>query len=206
MPAQFYKRFAFVPFLALAVFVSGCASSGKAKQDPQVQETGGKVSTRAYVADKERVDQDMQGGNFGYISGTPKPEDRSNYRKTRRIYVLEVTKEPGEIEIDEPVAAPERSSYERPSEPAPAREPVRKRISLPSFDEGDEPAPAARESMGGEPQFTEYIVEKNDTLQKISKKHYNTYSRWMKIYDANKDRIKDPNRIKAGMVLRIPVE
>ncbi|MBF0595345.1 MAG: LysM peptidoglycan-binding domain-containing protein, partial [Candidatus Omnitrophica bacterium] len=50
----------------------------------------------------------------------------------------------------------------------------------------------------------EYKVEKDDTLQKISKKVYGSYSKWTKIYDANKDVIKDPNRLKPGITLKIP--
>ncbi len=51
---------------------------------------------------------------------------------------------------------------------------------------------------------TDYTVQKDDTLQTISKKFYNSYSKWPKIYDANKEIIKDPNRIKPGITITIP--
>ena len=35
---------------------------------------------------------------------------------------------------------------------------------------------------------------------------YDSYSKWPKIFEANKNVIKDPNRIKPGIVLQIPVE
>ncbi|HEX68439.1 MAG TPA: LysM peptidoglycan-binding domain-containing protein [bacterium] len=49
-----------------------------------------------------------------------------------------------------------------------------------------------------------YTVRKGDSLWKISKKYYGTPFKWPLIYRANKDKIKDPNRIFPGQVLRIP--
>ena len=41
-------------------------------------------------------------------------------------------------------------------------------------------------------------------LQKISKKLFGTYSKWYKIYKANKDKISNPNVLKPGTVLTVP--
>lgn len=49
-----------------------------------------------------------------------------------------------------------------------------------------------------------YTVQSGDTLSKISKQFYGDANRYMKIFDANKDQLKDPNLIKPGQVLRIP--
>ena len=49
-----------------------------------------------------------------------------------------------------------------------------------------------------------YTVEKNDTLQKISKKFYGTTKNWPKIYEANKDVLRSPDKLYAGQNLRIP--
>src|SRR3989338_4406031 len=56
------------------------------------------VEVRRYTEIRDRVDQDMSEGNAGYLAGTPQPEDRSDFRKTRKIYVLEVSKVAGEDE------------------------------------------------------------------------------------------------------------
>ena len=45
-----------------------------------------------------------------------------------------------------------------------------------------------------------YIVQKGDTLSKIAKKYHTT---WKKIYEKNKDIIKDPNKIYPGQIIRI---
>ena len=50
----------------------------------------------------------------------------------------------------------------------------------------------------------QYTVMKDDTLQKISKKVYGSHGKWTKIYDANKDKIKNPNFVKPGTVITIP--
>lgn len=53
--------------------------------------------------------------------------------------------------------------------------------------------------------FKEYTVKKGDNLWNISKKELDTPFKWPKIYDANKNQIKDPNLIYPKQVLRIPV-
>ena len=68
--------------LLVVAVVSGCSST---------QNSGGGLTTRAYVVDKERVDQDMAGGNQGYLMGTPK--ERGDYKQTRKVFVMEFTKE-----------------------------------------------------------------------------------------------------------------
>lgn len=54
------------------------------------------------------------------------------------------------------------------------------------------------------PKEQAYTVQSGDTLSKISKQFYGDANRYMKIFDANKDQLKDPNTIKPGQVLRIP--
>ena len=82
------------------------------------------------------------------------------------------------------------------------------RISLPSFDDVEPAVPARTQSTHPVPaegsSYTDYTVEKDDTLQKISKKFYNSYSKWPKIYEANKELIPNPDHIKPGIVIRIP--
>jgi nucleoid-associated protein YgaU len=48
---------------------------------------------------------------------------------------------------------------------------------------------------------TEYEVVKGDSLSKIGKK---LGVKWKEIYEANKDKIKDPDHIEPGWKLKIP--
>jgi len=50
-----------------------------------------------------------------------------------------------------------------------------------------------------------YTVEVGDTLSKISKQFYGEASLYMNIFEANRDKLTDPNKIQPGMRLRIPV-
>jgi len=55
------------------------------------------------------------------------------------------------------------------------------------------------------PEVT-YTVAKGDTLSKIAKDHYGKASRWPLVFEANRDQLDNPDRIKPGQVLRIPPE
>jgi len=54
------------------------------------------------------------------------------------------------------------------------------------------------------PKEQSYAVQSGDTLSKISKQFYGDANSYMKIFDANRDTLKNPNLIKAGQVLKIP--
>jgi len=56
------------------------------------------------------------------------------------------------------------------------------------------PAPPARE----------YTIKSGDSLSKIAKQFYGNAADWQKIYQANKDSIKDPNLIHPGQKIKIP--
>jgi hypothetical protein len=49
-----------------------------------------------------------------------------------------------------------------------------------------------------------YVVEAGDSLSKIAKKFYGNANAYMKIFEANKDQLSDPDKIKPGQKLRIP--
>jgi nucleoid-associated protein YgaU len=49
-----------------------------------------------------------------------------------------------------------------------------------------------------------YTVKAGDTLSKISKEFYGNANDYMKIFEANRDKLKDPNKIQPGQELRIP--
>ena len=53
-------------------------------------------------------------------------------------------------------------------------------------------------------QGSTYTVQAGDTLSKIAKQHYGDANAYMKIFNANKDQLTDPDKIKPGQVLKIP--
>lgn len=149
---------------ALALFLYGCGSSG--------------INVRTYAEDRPRVDQEVSGmGNAGYIGGSMQESTLAERKKTRKIYVMEVSKGAGNIKAIEDEEAAMGAKTEKTAD---------------------------RKSTTG--QFTQYTVEKDDTLQKISQKFYNSYGKWTRIYEANKSVIPNPDRIKPGTVLQIPMD
>ena len=54
------------------------------------------------------------------------------------------------------------------------------------------------------PEATYYTVVAGDTLSKISKTNYGDPNKYMKIFEANKPMLSDPNKIYPGQVLRVP--
>jgi len=60
------------------------------------------------------------------------------------------------------------------------------------------PAPAAA------PATKTYVVQKGDSLSKIAKHEYGNANDWRKIFEANRDIIKNPDLIHPGQVLKIP--
>ena len=64
-------------------------------------------------------------------------------------------------------------------------------------------AAAAATPSGGATAKT-YQVQPGDNLGKIAEKFYGHASQYMKIFEANKDQLSDPDKIRAGMTLNIP--
>lgn len=66
---------------------------------------------------------------------------------------------------------------------------------------GTEAAQSA--TAGSTPLNMYYTIQSGDTLWKISEKFYGTGMYWEKIYQDNKDRISNPNKIYAGQEIVI---
>lgn len=150
---------------------------------------------RTYSLTKDRVDQDIS-GNQGYISGSApvgaQSPERAATRTTRVV----------EVELRSPI------KFEKLKEPP---KPIEQEAKDVSFSEGNsgyaegETVSSLQETQTSF-QVNTYIVKKDDTLQKISARPeiYGTTKKWMKIYEANKDALKSPNKIRPGQELKIP--
>ena len=156
------KLFMFILAFAAAGLLTGC------------------VSTRTYVVNKDRVDQDIPGmPNKGPV-------------KTRKMIVLEV------VEKDKVSAADLKAEEKADNAPAAVVVSQENNFALP---EGAVAAPAASTAEA----FKDYVVQKGDTLQKIAKQVYGSYNKWTKIYEANRTVIKDPNFLRPGITIKLPV-
>ena len=67
------------------------------------------------------------------------------------------------------------------------------------------PSPAPTTStMGASAGLRTYTVVSGDSLSKIAKREYGDANKWHAIFEANRDKIKDPDLIHPGQVLTIP--
>ncbi len=152
-------------------------------------------SVRSYVQDKSRVDQEMR-GNAGCLQGSCESVDRSDVKKTRKTYVLEFTKNPKNAGIQE---GDTNEFYSKECDNVNSSDgSLDKQKSVVIYD--------AQQEMIQEPEvvYVDYEIQEGDTLQKISKKFYDTYKRWYEIYEINKDMLPNPDRIKPGKVIKVP--
>lgn len=76
-------------------------------------------------------------------------------------------------------------------------------VTLPRFAEASNEGPydGPRDTPSGSQT---YVVRSGDTLSKISSRFYGTTSRYMEIYEANRDQLSSPTSIRVGQTLIIP--
>ena len=194
--AHLKESFMFIRFFSLLLCVvvfAGCA-----------------VKAQTYVMTKERVDIQEQ-GNAGYVAGSGSYHEPE--KKTRKVYILELSKPLPEGQVrkvrrETAGSAQEGGKTESVLQESAAsapngQSPNHGNIVIPPIE--DEVTAPATPSKGVSPgEAVMYTVQKDDTLQKIAKRFYNSYGKWIKIYEANKDKIKNPNFVRPGTVLAVP--
>lgn len=143
-------------------------------------------AVRTYKVTKARVDQKVA-GNQGYLSGNVPAGEVKPASTTRDTYVMEV--ELGSS-----------ARYQKLSQPKMSEQTIAP-IEKTNLEEDylTEEETAIETST-----LKTYKVMSGDTLQKISKQFYGTYKKWQKIYEANRDRLTNPNKIKPGTTINIP--
>lgn len=66
------------------------------------------------------------------------------------------------------------------------------------------PVGSVAPSAAPKSQARTYTVVSGDTLSKIAKQYYGDANDWPKIFDANRDKLSNPDKINIGQVLQIP--
>lgn len=107
-------------------------------------------------------------------------------------------------ELDAP--PPERTTY--------ANDPYARDLLIQHDDRPLDAGAAARPASKPEPESTliggtdtggrTHVVQKGDTLFRLARHYYSDERRWKDIWDANRVRIADPDRIEVGTRLIIP--
>lgn len=134
-----------------------------------------------------------------------------------RIEPLPVLK--SAAELDRQIASQQRAPYLLPEEPtAPPPRPITADETLPPDGAGLVPEPIAGLD---EPLFSagtttdagtgvgpekRHTVQRGETLSSLAAKYLGSANRFEEIYQANTDRLRNPNDVQPGMELRIPAE
>ena len=148
----------------------------------------GGCRTATTLTQVPRVDMALTGGNRGYLLGTP-PEPTAPRQMTRQMIqaTVEVPSfhQPGRLAIPGAgVASPASSELD--------------------MSEGWAPSDAPTAETAG--PYDTYVVKPGDSLWSIAAKPevYGKAAGWRRLFDANRALLKSPNRIRAGMTLKIP--
>ena len=75
---------------------------------------------------------------------------------------------------------------------------------LPDFSDVEGGSSSAAAAPDAKSALRTYEVKKGDSLSKIAKHVYGDASKWKQIFEANTDKLKDPDKIFPGQVLTIP--
>lgn len=73
-----------------------------------------------------------------------------------------------------------------------------------SVTESQAAAATAQSSQSAQSANQSYTVKAGDTLSKISRQFYGNANEYMRIFYANRDKLRDPDKIQVGQELSIP--
>ena len=183
------------------------------------------ITTTTQVVEVDRVDQKIsEDANKGYLVGTPPKDSMQSTKATRQVIRTDIelpTAEELEREPSKDKDVEGNRGYLMDQGATTARfriqeskpvfdsetelmlsEPTEKKIPLKKNEIPSEEGVVVKKQT----RFEEYIIQKGDTLQSVAAKPnvYGSVKYWVKLYNANKDVIKNPNRVYPGTKIRIP--
>jgi len=143
---------------------------------------GCRMATR--MIEEPRVDLNLEGGNRGYLVGTPPASSPSK-----------MTRQTVETEIEVPSFARAHAGAVRPV--------GLEEVAPPEVDLSEEGVPSADERLDS---YATYTVKRGDTLWSIAADPavLGDATQWRKLLEANRDVLKSPDRLRPGMTLKIP--
>ncbi len=218
--------------LALAIMVIGFAGAFCYRHEPIESPRGAtgeslhhldddieRLRVRAYTA-REGVDADFERRSLAVVvphsdhaSARAIPGTGREGRGDRPVEQVTLEPLPG---APEPIASSARMSL-----PAVAIVPIHK-VALPAVSAASltaeprgmpEHRGAAPSKIASQPpspnsraDFQSHVVQTGDTLSSLATRFLGSPDRYLEIFEANRDRLTDPNRLPLDTVLRIPTE
>ena len=150
------------------------------------------LDLRPDTPNREAVEELIRHARMNFaaqIGATPDEWQRDLQVRNDRIRALETELalwRSGEIQAAAASASPPAAS---PAVPA-------ARVQAPAPGASEAPPPAVRT----------HVVSAGETLGTISSRYYGSPAQWNRIFDANRDRIQNPNNVRVGTALVIPAD
>ncbi len=150
------------------------------------------LDLRPDTPNREAVEELIRHARMNFaaqIGATPDEWQRDLQVRNDRIRALETELalwRSGEIQDAAASASPPAAS---PAVPA-------ARVQAPAPGASEAPPPAART----------HVVSAGETLGTISSRYYGSPAKWNRIFEANRDRIQNPNNVRVGTALVIPAD
>ncbi|MFH1354726.1 MAG: LysM peptidoglycan-binding domain-containing protein [Candidatus Omnitrophota bacterium] len=163
-------------------------------------------TVRSYKQTRDRIDQDLELGNRGYLEGEA-PDNDVARKSTRTTRVVEFELGGKSVKFEkgtQDVMPKEKTDFVSQAYKAEDEMIVIK--GKENYLSEEIPAQEVKVKGSSDVYSEKYTIQKNDTLQKISQKFYGTSKKWMKIYEANQGVLSSPDKLSVGQVINIPLE
>jgi nucleoid-associated protein YgaU len=180
------KKVLFLAVVAAMVVVSGCTPS---------------LKPRTLGAEEQQWADYLQGMYPGWKVPATFPQSITLSSDTVPYSNLELPDQPNAGVNEDLPTIPEGNIVEET--PAEKEAPAETEVKTEVKTDAEAETPLVEEEKV---EFTEYVVEKNDSLSSIAKKVYGNGNKYIHIYKANEDVLKDPNKLYPGMKLKIPAQ
>lgn len=161
-------------------------------QSPQAPQVRQLVETAQKEFARQLPAQPYQGG----LDRIDLMELVKNLKQENEGLKRELMAAQGQVQQLKNVVGQARRMPQQVQSPQAAASPVQPsaRVTAPVASSSPDPASVPRK----------HVVQSGDTLSTISKRYYGTPSRWIDIYQANRDRLRSENALKVGQEIRIP--
>ncbi len=136
------------------------------------------------------------------------------YKMIKKVMTLNNISKPERLRAGQNLKLPadEANSLAQNSMPNSENQPVKKQLLIPTKNPqiaaivNIKPAniTLSTKPQTKNTQFKTYTVKSNDSLCKIAKKFYGSEQAWKKIYKYNRDILKNPDRLRSGIKLKLP--
>ncbi len=204
----------------IAIYRSQLRRTTDASSEPQwtmrdvLQDFRRRQQTTAQPIEDARMAQELEHWERDSFDGYRSPRQSASVRKRQRVEQSATVSEAAApaTRLQERLQQSTYTSVQEPQVPPPvaaSEEPV---FDDPAAVGADYEVPVAADFAAanqglneGQEEFQDYRVQYGDTLSGIAERFLGAQSKYRTIYEMNRDRMRSPDTLAVGMLLRIPL-